>query len=945
VLDRLRSIRLSPGQPKVVGLNVEWIVVAVQEQFRIHLLQTPYEADRTIQWFRNGVLLSGDNSQVLSRESFSAADEGHYVARVTVGGQVFETPRCRVEQRREGILSAVVEPQQPTFGQPFRMEAMIGGRGTVLLRWSHRSSSGTRVISEVIRGLAEEPIRAELSVSSAELGEYSLEVQGNGFRHDRTIARIEGGFRVLRGSFPQGGDFSLEPHSGYGYAPGTVVTFRMMPPEGHVFERWTGDLSGSENPKSVVMDRDLKVGAVVRNETVGSLSRAIRELKVEPRLVAPGESFRATATVQGGRGAIEGRWIYVPERGGIQTLKQERRERVEETVSFEFHGPPAQLGDYSFSARWLDGTSLFHGVAGIRGQVSLTKADVYPTWIEITPFSHYDYVRGSSLRVQAYCPPELAFVRWIGDLADRGSENPTMVVMDRSKHAEFEYRTTMAVLRTGQIRSMVVNELGQVVGPAIVGQLVGGPSPDAMAPLWPTSPVSKGSYFESELSQRGFVGVPGLAAGGRAFIQLKVWEQARGASLEAARANGGRYGQSEIKELQTVNDFRLLHKASWVGSFTRIVLNSAPVFGGGNGLMEVVQGRMARLQTQLNGSAPMVFEWWKDGVRVPGADREILEIAGVQASDVGSYVLRASNEFGTRDSPPIRLQMIPVPLIREVRISPNPRSREPLRIEVDATSESEFRSTWLVNGYSVLTGPGVPPLVLSEAQVGDYTLVLENAVGGVLETNLLTLAPRFHLSLGVEGRGQIVADPPSDGFHTAGTRVTLEALPAAQHLFVGWLDDASGSDPRIEVVVDRDRQVRAVFSGSGGSVHVANLIPGLGGLDAPIFDVDGVTRLAGSAFRAQLFAGLIPTALEPVGDPMVFRTGLAAGYFWSSSQRLPNVPAGVAGWVQLRAWNASAGATYDEAVRHMGPAAPVRSSGLSPEVRARPPRSRLLWKD
>ena len=51
---------------------------------------------------------------------------------------------------------------------------------------------------------------------------------------------------------------------------------------------------------------------------------------------------------------------------------------------------------------------------------------------------------------------------------------------------------------------------------------------------------------------------------------------------------------------------------------------------------------------------------------------------------------------------------------------------------------------------------------------------------------------------------------------------------------------------------------------------------------------------------------------------MEFRTGIAAGYFWSSSQRLPNVPAGVAGWVQLRAWDASAGATYDAAVRQMG---------------------------
>gem|GEM_PF-3241524 len=629
--------------------------------------------------------------------------------------------------------------------------------------------------------------------------------------------------------------------------------------------------------------------------------------------------------------------------GGV--LKRERRERQEESVSLEFEAPPALLGLYQLQVRWLDTTATERDIALVRGDVTLTKGAKYPTSIEVSPMGPIDYVRGSSARVQAQCPPELEFVRWIGDLADRGSENPTMVVLDRSKHAEFEFRMVMGVIRTGLIRCLVANESGRAVGPTIVGQLVGGPSPDAMVPLWPTSPISTGNYSESELSQRGFLGVPGVVAGGPAFIQLRVWEAAKGFSWETAKSNGGRYGQSQIRELQTADDFRLLSQLPALGSFTRIVLNTAPVFGPMNGLIEVVQGRDARLQAILNGSAPMVFEWWKDGVRLPGLNTEVLQIAGVKDSDAGTYVLRASNEFGTQDSPPMRLQLIPVPVIRDVRISPNARSREPLRIEVDATSGSELRSTWWINGFSVLWGPGVPPLVLSDAPADTYTLVIDNAVGGMIETNLLTLAPRFRLTSSVEGRGQIVADPPSDGFYTAGTRVTLEALPANQHHFAGWLDDASGSNPQIQVVMDRDRRVRAVFSGSGGSVYAANLIPGLGDLDAPIFDVDGVTRWPAAPIACSCSRGRSQRLWSLSGIRWNSGPGLRRG----TSGRRPN------GYPMFRR-ESPAGCNFAPGPHPQGPrmtkrcarwalAAPVPSCGSSPEVPAPHHRSRLLWKD
>jgi len=50
------------------------------------------------------------------------------------------------------------------------------------------------------------------------------------------------------------------------------------------------------------------------------------------------------------------------------------------------------------------------------------------------------------------------------------------------------------------------------------------------------------------------------------------------------------------------------------------------------------------------------------------------------------------------------------------------------------------------------------------------------------------------------------------------------------------------------------------------------------GIDAPVTDTDGKTRLSGAGFLAQLYAGLSPTTIAPVGPPQTFRTGAAAGY-------------------------------------------------------------------
>src|SRR5438552_746861 len=60
-----------------------------------------------------------------------------------------------------------------------------------------------------------------------------------------------------------------------------------------------------------------------------------------------------------------------------------------------------------------------------------------------------------------------------------------------------------------------------------------------------------------------------------------------------------------------------------------------------------------------------------------------------------------------------------------------------------------------------------------------------------------------------------------------------------------------------------------------GTVNFNNHV---GSVNAPITDLDG-TKLSGSAFLAQLYAGPSICNLTAVGSPVAFLTGSSAGYF------------------------------------------------------------------
>jgi len=91
-----------------------------------------------------------------------------------------------------------------------------------------------------------------------------------------------------------------------------------------------------------------------------------------------------------------------------------------------------------------------------------------------------------------------------------------------------------------------------------------------------------------------------------------------------------------------------------------------------------------------------------------------------------------------------------------------------------------------------------------------------------------------------------------------------------------------------------------------GTVNFANAGTGL---NAPSYLSDGVTKLAGNTFMAELLAGADAASLTArVTAP--YLSGGGAGIFNGGAVTLTSIAGGAPAFIQIRAWNTAYGATY-----------------------------------
>jgi hypothetical protein len=260
-------------------------------------------------------------------------------------------------------------------------------------------------------------------------------------------------------------------------------------------------------------------------------------------------------------------------------------------------------------------------------------------------------------------------------------------------------------------------------------------------------------------------------------------------------------------------------------------------------------GGMASFLVGAVGSAPLHYQWCFNQEPIGGENDKRLILDSVGTNQAGNYSVIITNGFGAVTSQVVSL-VVDAPLVATILAQP-------------------FGDRVPVGGYfqTSVVASGAPPL--SYQWFRDGVLI----VGATNRSLILTSV-----------------QPADAGAYTIRVRdasSTVWSLPA-------------------QLIVSA-----AVLG--GGTIDFRNDFPGMTNAWAPVFDLDGVTPLSGSQFKAQLYAGPTLAQLRPAGTPTPFRTGIQAGFFDPQLITLANVPSGSNAFVEVMAWDTTFGDSYEQA--------------------------------
>jgi hypothetical protein len=259
----------------------------------------------------------------------------------------------------------------------------------------------------------------------------------------------------------------------------------------------------------------------------------------------------------------------------------------------------------------------------------------------------------------------------------------------------------------------------------------------------------------------------------------------------------------------------------------------------------VFAGDNAALNVTAVGTAPLSYQWRMNGTAVPGATLSALQFSPVAPSDAGTYSVVVTNAVGAVTSAPALLRVKSVELYIGSQMLTNGSY-------VFASPPTLTIRSAFTNGSSYYTLDGSTPSQSSIPYTGPFVLehnAIVRAIGYSFgptqseeaDTVTATVYSQHTLTVTISGDGSVLLNPPGGVYANTNT-VTATAVPGLGSSFLFWLEDASGSSPSVNLSMEYDRSIIAVF----GTNAPGGAAPGLlwaTNIGATLFAIDSQTNL------------------------------------------------------------------------------------------------------
>ena len=151
----------------------------------------------------------------------------------------------------------------------------------------------------------------------------------------------------------------------------------------------------------------------------------------------------------------------------------------------------------------------------------------------------------------------------------------------------------------------------------------------------------------------------------------------------------------------------------------------------GNFSRDLVAGSAANFRAEAQGTAPLSYQWLKNGSAIPGATNISYSIPSVSASDAGGYSYRVSNSIGSATSVVGTISVISSPSITSQPSSQSVNAGGSASFSVAAAGSAPLGYQWRKNGTNIAsaTNTNYSIAAVSANDAGNYTCFVTNSAG------------------------------------------------------------------------------------------------------------------------------------------------------------------------------------------------------------------------